>query len=133
MRFTAPGQKAVVVCVLLAVNAILVLVAMAVRSEAFSVALSLVQLVGWYLASRVFRGPGEPVRAIRPWWRMTNRPALSGVLGAGYAVAAVVNAGFALAGFGGFSGVVSILVQVILAGLFLMSFVRLRALAAVGA
>jgi hypothetical protein len=57
---------------------------------------------------------------------MTNRPLLSGVLGAGYALLAVVNIGFSLAGYGSLSGTVSILAEVVLAALFLNSYASLR-------
>jgi hypothetical protein len=126
MRFTTPAQKALVVAVLLAVDGVLVLGLGALRSEAASVVLTVLQVVGWYLATRVFRGPGEPVRSARPWWRMTSRPFLSGVIGAGYALLAVVNIGFSLAGHGSVSGTASILAELLLAWLFLMSFSRLR-------
>ena len=127
MRFTSPAQKALVVAVLLAVDLVLTLVLDALHSETASIVLTVLQLLGWYVASRVFRGPGESVRAARPWWRMTNRPLLSGVLGAGYGLLAVVNIGFSLAGYGSLSGTVSILAEIVLAGLFLLSFSRLRA------
>ena len=127
MRFTSPAQKALVVAVLLGVNLVLALVFDALHSEAASIVLTVLQLLGWYVASRVFRGPGESVRAARPWWRMTNRPLLSGVLGAGYGLLAVVNIGFSLAGYGSLSGTVSILAEIVLAALFLLSFSRLRA------
>ena len=127
MRFTSPAQKALVVAVLLGVNLVLALVFDALHSEAASIVLTVLQLLGWYVASRVFRGPGESVRAARPWWRMTNRPLLSGVLGAGYGLLAVVNIGFSIAGYGSLSGTVSILAEIVLATLFLLSFSRLRA------
>lgn len=127
MRFTSPAQKALVVIVLLGVNLVLALVFDALHSEVASIVLTVLQVIGWYLASRLFRGPGEPLRAARPWWRMTNRPLLSGVLGAGYALLAVVNIGFSFAGYGSLSGTVSILAELILAALFLLSFARLRA------
>ncbi|KQR51000.1 hypothetical protein ASF88_17530 [Leifsonia sp. Leaf336] len=127
MRFTSPAQKALVVAVLLGVDLVLALAFDALHSEAASIVLTVLQLLGWYVASRVFRGPGESVRAARPWWRMTNRPLLSGVLGAGYGLLAVVNIGFSLAGYGSLSGAVSILAEIVLAALFLFSFSRLRA------
>jgi len=127
MRFTSPAQKALVVAVLLGVNLVLALVFDALHSEAASIVLTVLQLLGWYVVSRVFRGPGESVRAARPWWRMTNRPLLSGVLGAGYGLLAVVNIGFSIAGYGSLSGTVSILAEIVLATLFLLSFSRLRA------
>ncbi|AAT88185.1 hypothetical protein Lxx01000 [Leifsonia xyli subsp. xyli str. CTCB07] len=129
MRFITPKEKAIVVAILVGVDLLLILLLDALNTQGGSIALSILQLVAWYLATRVFRGPGEPVRAARPWWRMTNRPLLSGVLGVGYGLLAVVNAGFSLAGYGSVSGVVSILVELVLAGLFLTSFWRLRALA----
>lgn len=128
MRFVTPVQKALVVAVLLAVNVILALALDALRVEGASIALTVLQVIGWYLASRVFRGPGEPVRPVRPWWRMTNRPLLSGVLAAGYLLLAVVNLGFSVAGHGSVSGTVSILAELVLGSLFLTSFLRLRAL-----
>lgn len=128
MRFTTPVQKTVVVVVLLAINAALALALNALRWEPGSIALSILQLIGWYLVSRVFRGPGEPVAAARPWWRMTARPLLSGVLGAGYLLVALVNLVLSMVGFGSASGTVSVLVELVLAALFLTTFVRLRAL-----
>ncbi|MGJ4845695.1 hypothetical protein [Leifsonia sp. Le1] len=128
MRFTTPVQKTVVVVVLLAINAVLALALNALRWEPGSIALSILQLIGWYLVSRVFRGPGEPVAAARPWWRMTARPLLSGVLGAGYLLVALVNLVLSMVGFGSASGTVSVLVELVLAALFLTTFVRLRAL-----
>lgn len=128
MRFTTPVQKTVVVVVLLAINAVLALALNALRWEPGSIALSILQLIGWYLVSRVFRGPGEPVAAARPWWRMTARPLLSGVLGAGYLLVALVNLVLSVVGFGSASGTVSVLVELVLAALFLTTFVRLRAL-----
>lgn len=133
MRFTSPAQKALVVAVLLGVNVVLALVFDALHSEAASIVLTVLQVLGWYIASRLFRGPGEAVRPARPWWRMTNRPFLSGVLGAGYALLAVVNIGFSFAGYGSLSGTVSILAELLLAALFLLSFARLRATAPVRA
>jgi hypothetical protein len=130
MRFTRPAQKALVVSVLLGVNLVLALVFDVLHSEAASIILTVLQVLGWYIASRVFRGPGERLRAVRPWWRMTNRPLLSGVLGAGYGLLAVINLGFSLAGYGSFSGIVSILAELLLAALFLLSFSRLRAASA---
>jgi len=126
MRFTTPARKALVVPVLLAVNLAFALLFDALHSEAASIVLTVLQVAGWYLVTRVFRGPGESVRAARPWWRMTNRPLLSGVLGAGYALLAVVNIGFSLAGYGSLSGTVSILAEVVLAALFLNSYASLR-------
>ncbi|MFJ8895399.1 hypothetical protein ACIRCZ_12480 [Leifsonia sp. NPDC102414] len=128
MRFTTPVQKTLVVVVLLAVNAGLALLLNALRWEPGSIALSILQLAGWYLASRLFRGPGEPVAAARPWWRMTSRPPLSGVLGAGYLLMALVNTVLSMVGYGSASGTVSVLVELVLAALFLTTFVRLRAL-----
>lgn len=127
MRFVTSAQKALVVVVLVAVNVLLAFVLDALHSEVASIVLTALQVLGWYLASRAFRGPGEPLRAARPWWRMTNRPLLSGVLGAGYALLAVVNIGFSFAGYGSLSGTVSILAELVLAVLFLLSFARLRA------
>ncbi|WP_426625958.1 hypothetical protein ACPPVW_07945 [Leifsonia sp. McL0607] len=127
MRFTSPAQKALVVAVLFGVNLVLALVFDALHSEVASIVLTVLQVLGWYIASRVFRGPGESVRAPRPWWRMTNRPLLSGVLGAGYSLLAVTNIAFSFAGFGSLSGSVSILAELVLAALFLLSFSRLRA------
>lgn len=127
MRFTSPAQKALVVTALLGVNLVLALVFDALHSEAASIVLTVVQVLGWYVASRVFRGPGESVRAARPWWRMTNRPLLSGVIGAVYGLLALVNIGFSFAGYGSLSGTISILAEIVLAALFLLSFWRLRA------
>lgn len=126
MRFTTPARKALVVAVLLAVNVALALLFDALHSEPASIVLTVLQVAGWYIVSRMFRGPGEPVRAARPWWRMTNRPLLSGVFGVGYGVLAVVNIGFSLAGFGSLSGTVSILAELVLAALFLNSYACLR-------
>ena len=66
MRFTSPAQKALVVVVLLVVDLGLVLLFDALHSEVASILLTTLQLLGWYVVSRVFRGPGEPVRAARP-------------------------------------------------------------------
>lgn len=133
MRFTTPRQKAIVIAVLVALDIVLALVLDALHSEAGSIVLTVLQTAGWYLATRVFRGPGESVQAARPWWRMTNRPLLSSVLGALYAVSAVGNAVFSFAGYGSASGWVSILGQAALAALFLGSAARLRTLARVAA
>lgn len=129
MRFTTPREKTVVIVVLLAVNLVLALLFDALHSEAASIVLTVLQTVGWYLTTRVFRGPGEPVAAARPWWRMTNRPLLSGVLAAAYGLVAIVNIGFSFAGFGSASGTVSILAELVLGSLFALSFVRLGSLA----
>jgi hypothetical protein len=129
MRYTTTGQKAVVIAVLLAVSLILALLFNALHSEIGSVILTVLQVLGWYLVSRLFRGPGEPVRAARPWWRMTNRPLLSGVLAAAYGLVAVVNIGLSFAGFGSVSGTVSILAELAFAALFSLSYVRLASLA----
>jgi uncharacterized membrane protein len=129
MRFTTPRQKTVVIAALVAASTLLALLVDALHSEAGSVALTVLQVLGWYLVSRLFRGPGEPVTAARAWWRMTNRPLLSGVLAAVYAVAAVVNIGFSFAGYGGVSGTASILAELVLAGLFGLSYHRLASLA----
>jgi hypothetical protein len=128
MRFTTPAQKAVVIVILVALSAVLAMLLDAFRSEAGSIILTVLQVIGWYLATRLFRGPGEPVRTARPWWRMTNRPLLSGVLGAVYALFALVNIGFSFAGYGSASGVVSILAELVLGALFLTSYRRLASL-----
>lgn len=133
MRFTTPRQKAIVIAVLVAVDIVLVFLLDALHSELGSIALTVLQTAGWYLATRVFRGPGESLRAARPWWRMTNRPLLSAVLGALYGVSALANAIFSFAGYGSVSGWVSILGQAVLAALFATSATRLRALARVPA
>ena len=129
MRFTTTGQKAVVIAVLVAVSGLLTLLLDALHSEAGSIVLTVLQVLAWYLVSRMFRGPGEPVRAARPWWRMTNRPLLSGVLAAVYGLLALVNIGFSFAGFGSLSGTVSILAELALGALFAMSYLRLASLA----
>jgi hypothetical protein len=129
MRFTTTGQKAVVIAVLVAVSGLLTLLFDALHSDTGSIMLTVLQVVAWYLASRMFRGPGEPVRAARPWWRMTNRPLLSGVLAALYGLAALVNIGFSFAGFGSLSGTVSILAELVLCALFANSYLRLASLA----
>jgi hypothetical protein len=129
MRFTTPGRKAAVIAVLVAVSVLLTLLFDALHSEAGSVVLTVLQVIAWYLVSRLFRGPGEPVRAVRPWWRMTNRPLLSGVLGAIYGLVAVVNIGLSFAGYGSLSGTVSILAELVLAALFALSYQRLASLA----
>lgn len=129
MRFTTAGQKAVVIAVLVAVSGLLTLLLDALHSEAGSIVLTVLQVLAWYLVSRMFRGPGEPVRAARPWWRMTNRPLLSGVLAAVYGLLALVNIGFSFAGFGSLSGTVSILAELALGALFAVSYLRLASLA----
>jgi len=129
MRFTTSGQKAVVIGVLVAISAVLALLLDAFHSEAGSIVLTVLQVIGWYLASRLFRGRGESVRAARPWWRMTNRPLLSGALAAIYGLLAVINIGFSLAGFGSVSGVASILAELALAALFALSWRRLSSVA----
>lgn len=133
MRFTTPRQKAIVIAVLIAVDLALIFLFDALHSEIGSIALTVLQTAGWYLVTRVFRGPGEPLQAARPWWRMTNRPLLSAVFGALYGVSAVANTIFSFAGYGSLSGWVSILGQAVLAALFLTSASRLRALARVPA
>lgn len=125
MRFVTPLQKGIVVTILVAVSALLALLVDALHSQAGSIILTVLQVAGWYLASRVFRGAGEPVQPARAWWRMTSRPLLSGVLGAVYAVTALVNVVFSFLGFGSPSGWVSILAEALLAGLFALSFLRL--------
>ena len=129
MRFTTPGRKAAVVAVLVAISALLTLLFDALHSEAGSIVLTVLQVIAWYLASRLFRGPGEPVQQARPWWRMTNRPLLSGAFAAVYGVLAVVNIGFSFAGFWSLSGTVSILAELVLAALFAVSYRRLASLA----
>ncbi|GAA1448282.1 hypothetical protein [Leifsonia poae] len=126
MRFVTVREKAIVVAILLAVDLVLTLVLNAMGSEIGSIVLSVLQLAGWYAATRVFRGAGEPVAPRRPWWRMTARPALSGVLGLAYGLVALVNLVLSFAGFGSASGFVSILVEAVLAVLFLNSAKRLR-------
>jgi hypothetical protein len=128
MRFITPLQKGIVVAILLAVSVLLALLVDALHSNAGSIVLTVLQVAGWYLASRVFRGRDEPVRPARPWWRMTSRPLLSGVLGVAYAVTALVNVVFSFVGFGSVSGWVSILAEALLAGLFALSFLRLGGL-----
>ncbi|TDQ01972.1 MULTISPECIES: hypothetical protein [Microbacteriaceae] len=129
MRFTTPREKTIVIVVLLAVTLVLVLLFDALHSEPASIVLTVLQTLGWYLVTRVFRGPGEPVAAARPWWRMTNRPLLSGVLAAGYGLLAIVNIVLSFAGFGSLSGTVSILAELALASLFALSFLRLSSVA----
>ena len=133
MRFTTPGRKAVAIAVLVVLSGLLTLLLDAMHSEAGSIVLTVLQVLGWYLVSRMFRGPGESVRAARPWWRMTNRPLLSGVLAAVYGLLALVNIGFSFAGFGSVSGTVSILAELVLGGLFAVSYRRLSSLARVAA
>ncbi|WP_285114665.1 hypothetical protein [Leifsonia sp. fls2-241-R2A-40a] len=129
MRFISFREKAVVIAVLVLVSAVLALLLDAFHAEAGSIILTILQALGWYLASRLFRGPGESVRAARPWWRMTNRPLLSGVLAAVYGLVAVVNIGFSFAGWGSLSGTVSIIAELALAALFTLSYSRLSSLA----
>ncbi|MDR6972443.1 hypothetical protein [Leifsonia shinshuensis] len=129
MRFTTPGRKAAVIAVLVAISLLLTLLFDALHSQAGSIILTVLQVIAWYLVTRLFRGPGEPVRAARPWWRMTSRPLLSGVLAVIYGLLAVVNIGFSFAGFGSLSGTVSILAELVLAALFAVSFRRLSSLA----
>lgn len=129
MRFTTPREKTIVIVVLLAVTLVFVLLFDALHSEPASIVLTVLQTLGWYLVTRVFRGPGEPVAAARPWWRMTNRPLLSGVLAAGYGLLAIVNVVLSFAGFGSLSGTVSILAELALASLFALSFLRLSSVA----
>ncbi|MGN7799943.1 hypothetical protein [Leifsonia sp. 22587] len=129
MRFTTPGRKAAVIAVLVAISLLLTLLFDALHSQAGSIILTVLQVLAWYLVTRLFRGPGEPVRAARPWWRMTSRPLLSGVLAVIYGLLAVVNIGFSFAGFGSLSGTVSILAELVLAALFAVSFRRLSSLA----
>lgn len=129
MRFTTPREKTIVIVVLLAVTLVLVLLFDALHSEPASIVLTVLQTLGWYLVTRVFRGPGEPVAAARPWWRMTNRPLLSGVLAAGYGLLAIVNIVLSFAGFGSLSGTVSILAELALASLFALSYLRLSSVA----
>ncbi|MFF9564205.1 hypothetical protein ACF1AJ_12740 [Leifsonia sp. NPDC014704] len=129
MRFTTPREKTIVIVVLLAVTLVLVLLFDALHSEPASIVLTVLQALGWYLVTRVFRGPGEPVAAARPWWRMTNRPLLSGVLAAGYGLLAIVNIVLSFAGFGSLSGTVSILAELALGSLFALSYLRLSSVA----
>lgn len=129
MRFTTPREKTIVIVVLLAVTLVFVLLFNALHSEPASIVLTVLQTLGWYLVTRVFRGPGEPVAAARPWWRMTNRPLLSGVLAAGYGLLAIVNIVLSFAGFGSLSGTVSILAELALASLFALSYLRLSSVA----
>lgn len=129
MRFTTTGQKTVVIAVLLAVDGLLAWMLDALHSEPGSIVLTVLQVLAWYLVTRMFRGPGEPVRAARPWWRMTNRPLLSGVLAVVYGLLALVNIAFSLAGFGSLSGTVSILAELALGALFAISYRRLASLA----
>lgn len=129
MRFTTPREKTIVIVVLLAVTLVLALLFDALHSEPASIVLTVLQTLGWYLVTRVFRGPGEPVAAARPWWRMTNRPLLSGVLAAGYGLLAIVNIVLSFAGFGSLSGTVSILAELALASLFALSYLRLSSVA----
>ncbi|MFF1876763.1 hypothetical protein [Leifsonia sp. NPDC058230] len=126
MRFVSVRQKTVVVVVLLAVNGVLWLVLDPLGWVPGAIILSSLQLVGWYLASRVFRGQGEPLRPARPWWRMTARPLLSGVWAALYLaglIASIVALPFVAVTA---ADVVSLVVQATLALLFGLSFVRLR-------
>jgi len=129
MRFTTPREKTIVIVVLLAVTLVFVLLFDALHSEPASIVLTVLQTLGWYLVTRVFRGPGEPVAAARPWWRMTNRPLLSGVLAAGYGLLAIVNIVLSFAGFGSLSGTVSIVAELALASLFALSYLRLSSVA----
>ena len=129
MRFTTPREKTIVIVVLLAVTLVFVLLFDALHSEPASIVLTVLQTLGWYLVTRVFRGPGEPVAAARPWWRMTNRPLLSAVLAAGYGLLAIVNIVLSFAGFGSLSGTVSIVAELALASLFALSYLRLSSVA----
>jgi hypothetical protein len=130
MRFVSIREKTIVVVVLMAVNALLTLVLNAFAWAPGSIILSLVQLAGWYLATRVFRGRGEQVAPARAWWRMTARPVLSGVWSVLYAIgliASLIALPFVEVTV---ADVVSLLVQAVLAYLFGLSFVRLRKLQA---
>ncbi|MFF1571560.1 hypothetical protein ACFVWR_02350 [Leifsonia sp. NPDC058292] len=127
MRLVSVREKTIAVVVLMAVNGLLILVLNAFSWAPGSIVVSLLQLIGWYLATRVFRGAGEPVAPARPWWRMTARPLLSGVWAVLYAIG-VVTSLIALAFVQVTAAdVVSILVQGALAVLFTLSFLRLRA------
>lgn len=84
------------------------------------------------VATRCFRGPGEPVEPPRPWWRATNRPAAGYVLGVLFLVQAVAvltrsGSGAVLA-----LGLCSAVVDVVVAAYFLHSSVRLGAAVAAG-
>jgi hypothetical protein len=128
MRFVSVGQKTIVVVVLLAVNGVLWLILNPFGWTPGAIVLSLLQLAGWYLASRVFRGAGEPVRPTRPWWRMTARPLLSGIW-AGLYLAGLIASIIALPFIEVTAAdTVSLLVQAALGLLFGLSFVRLRRL-----
>ncbi|MEO7016002.1 MAG: hypothetical protein ABI130_06330 [Leifsonia sp.] len=127
MRFTSPSQKTIVVVVLLAVDAVLTLLLNPLESVAGSIVLSILQFAGWYLASRVFRGAGEPVARARPWWRMTARPTLSALWAALYGVGALVSLIALFFIEVTLADLVSLLVQGGLAYLFFTSFRRLTA------
>ena len=127
MRFTSPGRKTIVVVVLLAVDAVLTLLLNPLESVAGSIVLSILQFAGWYLASRVFRGEGEPGARARPWWRMTARPTLSAVWAALYGVGTLVSLIALFFIEVTLADLVSLLVQAGLAYLFFTSFRRLRA------
>jgi uncharacterized membrane protein YfcA len=86
---------------------------------------NLLMLVLVFGAARSFRGQGEPIRPPRAWWRGSARPTASFVLGALWAVDAVV-AIIQLALQAEGVSAVAVISNVLLAAFFLNSGVRLR-------
>ena len=77
---------------------------------------------------RSFRGPGEPVKPPRAWWRMTSRPRAGFVVGSLLVLSFVNGVFFAVSGSGNFSlsYAVGTVVDGSLAFLFLRSSIQLR-------
>ena len=75
-----------------------------------------------YLATRVFRGAGEPVTPARPWWKMTAQPAAGRLLAAIFAAEGV----YAVLAAKAPLSFVQCAASVVLAGAYLHSSLRLR-------
>ena len=131
MRIRTASMKAGVI-----VGAVLLVpmigVVLGVASPSLAYAWSLLAMAALVVfAARVFRGPDESSRP-RPWWQATATPGASGVLALLFSIQAVIalfgsaSTSFVLAGVAGAS------LLLIIAGMYLISAVKLSAKARTG-
>ena len=94
----------------------------------YAVGANVLVLVLYLGGVRSFRGPGEPIKPPRAWWRMTSRPRAGFVVGSLFVLIFVNDVFFAVSGSGDFtfSFALGAVVDASLAFLFLRSSIQLR-------
>lgn len=95
---------------------------------AYAVGANVLVLVLYLGGVRSFRGPGEPIKPPRAWWRMTSRPRAGFVVGSLFVLIFASDVFFAVSGSGDFtfSYALGAVVDGSLAFLFLRSSIQLR-------